>query len=157
MPSFCSAAPCPCMHSLPPLLPGHLHLSRAQGAGCSLETIFPTPPGCRWLNTLGLLASQGIDVVVRHSFLDHGHNHLVDQNFNPLPVGLPGGARRDAPFSLMFFLGEGGSGFSLPCAQKDVLPLSPTPLADAWLHHRKIQGTAEDPPLLVACLNSARK
>ncbi|GAB0192151.1 inactive heparanase-2 [Grus japonensis] len=38
-----------------------------------------------WLNTLGLLASQGIDVVVRHSFLDHGHNHLVDQNFNPLP------------------------------------------------------------------------
>lgn len=43
----------------------------------------------RWLNTLGLLASQGIDVVVRHSFLDHGHNHLVDQNFNPLPVGLP--------------------------------------------------------------------
>lgn len=45
----------------------------------------------RWLNTLGLLASQGIDVVVRHSFLDHGHNHLVDQNFNPLPVGLPGG------------------------------------------------------------------
>lgn len=55
------------------------------------------PPWCpgsvpsvpRWLNTLGLLASQGIDVVVRHSFLDHGHNHLVDQNFNPLPVGLP--------------------------------------------------------------------
>lgn len=30
-------------------------------------------------------------MVVRHSFLDHGHNHLVDQNFNPLPVGLPGG------------------------------------------------------------------
>ncbi|XP_056351073.1 inactive heparanase-2 isoform X2 [Oenanthe melanoleuca] len=42
--------------------------------------------GFLWLNTLGLLASQGIDVVVRHSFLDHGHNHLVDQNFNPLPV-----------------------------------------------------------------------
>ncbi|KAM6089980.1 inactive heparanase-2 isoform 2-T2 [Theristicus caerulescens] len=41
--------------------------------------------GFLWLNTLGLLASQGIDVVVRHSFLDHGHNHLVDQNFNPLP------------------------------------------------------------------------
>lgn len=66
----------------------------------------PLPPGCRWLNTLGLLASQGIDVVVRHSFLDHGHNHLVDQNFNPLPVGLPGGTRKDAPFSLIvFFLG----------------------------------------------------
>ncbi|XP_066047223.1 inactive heparanase-2 isoform X3 [Chamaea fasciata] len=42
--------------------------------------------GFLWLNTLGLLASQGIDVVVRHSFLDHGHNHLVDQNFNPLPL-----------------------------------------------------------------------
>ncbi|NXO77795.1 HPSE2 protein, partial [Sitta europaea] len=41
--------------------------------------------GFLWLNTLGLLASQGIDVVVRHSFLNHGHNHLVDQNFNPLP------------------------------------------------------------------------
>ncbi|NXH95363.1 HPSE2 protein, partial [Pachycephala philippinensis] len=41
--------------------------------------------GFLWLNTLGLLASQGIDVVVRNSFLDHGHNHLVDQNFNPLP------------------------------------------------------------------------
>ncbi|NWS71610.1 HPSE2 protein, partial [Crotophaga sulcirostris] len=41
--------------------------------------------GFLWLNTLGMLASQGIDVVVRHSFLDHGHNHLVDQNFNPLP------------------------------------------------------------------------
>lgn len=51
----------------------------------------PAPSIPRWLNTLGLLASQGIDVVVRHSFLDHGHNHLVDQNFNPLPVGLPGG------------------------------------------------------------------
>ncbi|KAM8806367.1 inactive heparanase-2 isoform 2-T2 [Eudromia elegans] len=41
--------------------------------------------GFLWLNTLGLLASRGVDVVVRHSFLDHGHNHLVDQNFNPLP------------------------------------------------------------------------
>ncbi|XP_063163059.1 inactive heparanase-2 isoform X1 [Candoia aspera] len=38
-----------------------------------------------WLNSLGMLASQGIDVVMRHSFFDHGHNHLVDQNFNPLP------------------------------------------------------------------------
>jgi hypothetical protein len=40
----------------------------------------------RWLNTLGMLANQGIDVVIRHSFFDHGYNHLVDQNFNPLPV-----------------------------------------------------------------------
>ncbi|XP_063163060.1 inactive heparanase-2 isoform X2 [Candoia aspera] len=39
----------------------------------------------QWLNSLGMLASQGIDVVMRHSFFDHGHNHLVDQNFNPLP------------------------------------------------------------------------
>ncbi|KAL7990703.1 hypothetical protein Chor_014133 [Crotalus horridus] len=38
-----------------------------------------------WLNSLGMLANQGIDVVMRHSFFDHGHNHLVDQNFNPLP------------------------------------------------------------------------
>ncbi|XP_033005803.1 inactive heparanase-2 isoform X2 [Lacerta agilis] len=38
-----------------------------------------------WLNSLGMLSSQGIDVVMRHSFFDHGHNHLVDQNFNPLP------------------------------------------------------------------------
>ncbi|XP_010636823.1 inactive heparanase-2 isoform X1 [Fukomys damarensis] len=41
--------------------------------------------GLLWLNTLGMLASQGIDVVIRHSFFDHGYNHLVDQNFNPLP------------------------------------------------------------------------
>ncbi|XP_059586270.1 inactive heparanase-2 isoform X3 [Alligator mississippiensis] len=41
--------------------------------------------GFLWLNTLGMLAHQGIDVVMRHSFFDHGHNHLVDQNFNPLP------------------------------------------------------------------------
>lgn len=42
----------------------------------------------RWLNTLGMSANQGIDVVIRHSFFDHGYNHLVDQNFNPLPVRL---------------------------------------------------------------------
>ncbi|XP_036294695.1 inactive heparanase-2 [Pipistrellus kuhlii] len=41
--------------------------------------------GFLWLNTLGMLANQGIDVVIRHSFFDHGYNHLVDQNFNPLP------------------------------------------------------------------------
>lgn len=81
----------------------------------------PLPPGCRWLNTLGLLASQGIDVVVRHSFLDHGHNHLVDQNFNPLPVGLPRGAYKDAPFSLIvFFLGGGIWFFSSLCKEQCV-------------------------------------
>ncbi|MEE6486262.1 hypothetical protein FKM82_014558, partial [Ascaphus truei] len=41
--------------------------------------------GFLWLNTLGMSANQGIDVVIRHSFFDHGYNHLVDQNFNPLP------------------------------------------------------------------------
>uniref|UniRef100_H3A912 Heparanase 2 (inactive) n=1 Tax=Latimeria chalumnae TaxID=7897 RepID=H3A912_LATCH len=41
--------------------------------------------GFLWLNTLGMAAKQGIDVVIRHSFFDHGYNHLVDQNFNPLP------------------------------------------------------------------------
>lgn len=59
----------------------------------------------RWLNTLGLLASQGIDVVVRHSFLDHGHNHLVDQNFNPLPVGLPRGRHTGSGYSLLILGG----------------------------------------------------
>ncbi|XP_075790576.1 inactive heparanase-2 [Pelodiscus sinensis] len=41
--------------------------------------------GFLWLNTLGLLASQGIEVAMRLSLFDHGHSHLVDQNFNPLP------------------------------------------------------------------------
>ncbi|XP_073408918.1 inactive heparanase-2 isoform X2 [Dendrobates tinctorius] len=41
--------------------------------------------GFLWLNTLGMSANQGVDVVIRHSFFDHGYNHLVDQNFNPLP------------------------------------------------------------------------
>ncbi|XP_015722571.1 inactive heparanase-2 isoform X2 [Coturnix japonica] len=54
--------------------------------------------GFLWLNTLGLLASQGIDVVVRHSFLDHGHNHLVDQNFNPLP-GQPAARLKQVPIA----------------------------------------------------------
>ena len=42
----------------------------------------------RWVNTLGMAAVQGIDVVLRHSFFDYGYTHLVDQNFNPLPVSL---------------------------------------------------------------------
>ncbi|XP_018621717.1 inactive heparanase-2 [Scleropages formosus] len=41
--------------------------------------------GFLWLNTLGMSAVQGIDVVLRHSFFDYGYNQLVDQNFNPLP------------------------------------------------------------------------
>lgn len=42
----------------------------------------------RWVNALGMAAMQGIDVVLRHSFFDYGYTHLVDQNFNPLPVSL---------------------------------------------------------------------
>ncbi|KAJ8013758.1 hypothetical protein DPEC_G00033120 [Dallia pectoralis] len=38
-----------------------------------------------WLNTLGIAAIQGIDVVLRHSFFDYGYTHLVDQTFYPLP------------------------------------------------------------------------
>lgn len=40
------------------------------------------------MNTLGMAAVQGIDVVLRHSFFDYGYTHLVDQHFNPLPVSL---------------------------------------------------------------------
>uniref|UniRef100_A0A672IJD5 Heparanase 2 n=1 Tax=Salarias fasciatus TaxID=181472 RepID=A0A672IJD5_SALFA len=46
-----------------------------------------------WVNTLGMAALQGIDVVLRHSFFDYGYTHLVDQHFNPLP---------DYWFSLVF-------------------------------------------------------
>ncbi|KAM9559709.1 LOW QUALITY PROTEIN: inactive heparanase-2-like [Salvelinus alpinus] len=41
--------------------------------------------GFLWLNTLGMAAMQGVDVVLRHSFFDYGYTHLVDQHFNPLP------------------------------------------------------------------------
>ncbi|XP_026879533.1 inactive heparanase-2 [Electrophorus electricus] len=41
--------------------------------------------GFLWLNTLGISAMQGIDVVLRHTFFDYGYSHLVDQHFNPLP------------------------------------------------------------------------
>ncbi|KAM4729923.1 inactive heparanase-2 isoform 2-T2 [Anableps anableps] len=46
-----------------------------------------------WMNSLGVAAVQGIDVVLRHSFFDYGYTHLVDQHFNPLP---------DYWFSLVF-------------------------------------------------------
>uniref|UniRef100_A0A3Q3R2D2 Heparanase 2 n=2 Tax=Monopterus albus TaxID=43700 RepID=A0A3Q3R2D2_MONAL len=49
--------------------------------------------GFLWVNTLGMAAVQGIDVVMRHSFFDYGYTHLVDQHFNPLP---------DYWFSLVF-------------------------------------------------------
>lgn len=89
-------------------LANHLKgLARAVGAGGCPPPRQPdsAPSVPRWLNTLGLLASQGIDVVVRHSFLDHGHNHLVDQNFNPLPVGLPRGHHAGSGYSLLILGG----------------------------------------------------
>ncbi|XP_030604124.1 inactive heparanase-2 isoform X2 [Archocentrus centrarchus] len=49
--------------------------------------------GFLWVNTLGMAALHGIDVVLRHSFFDYGYTHLVDQHFNPLP---------DYWFSLVF-------------------------------------------------------
>ncbi|XP_055503014.1 inactive heparanase-2 [Leucoraja erinacea] len=53
------------------------------GGNSNLSDTFAA--GFLWLNTLGMSAKQGMDVVVRNSFFDHGYNHLVDQNFNPLP------------------------------------------------------------------------
>ncbi|CAL8283870.1 unnamed protein product [Arctogadus glacialis] len=41
--------------------------------------------GFLWLNTLGMAAVQGVDVVLRHSLFDYGYTRLVDQHFNPLP------------------------------------------------------------------------
>ncbi|XP_003964172.2 inactive heparanase-2 isoform X1 [Takifugu rubripes] len=41
--------------------------------------------GFLWVNSLGMAAMQGIDVVLRHSFFDYGYTRLVDQYFNPLP------------------------------------------------------------------------
>ncbi|KAK0131922.1 Inactive heparanase-2 [Merluccius polli] len=41
--------------------------------------------GFLWLNTLGMAAVQGIDVVLRHSLFDYGYTRLVDQHFSPLP------------------------------------------------------------------------
>ncbi|CAG6017209.1 unnamed protein product [Menidia menidia] len=49
--------------------------------------------GFLWMNTLGVAAVQGMDVILRHSFFDYGYTHLVDQHFNPLP---------DYWFSLIF-------------------------------------------------------
>lgn len=40
----------------------------------------------RWLDKLGLSARQGIDVVMRQVFFGAGTYHLVDANFEPLPV-----------------------------------------------------------------------
>lgn len=40
----------------------------------------------RWLDKLGLSARQGIDVVMRQVFFGAGTYHLVDADFEPLPV-----------------------------------------------------------------------
>ncbi|XP_050829707.1 heparanase isoform X2 [Serinus canaria] len=44
--------------------------------------------GFMWLDKLGLSARQGIDVVMRQVFFGAGTYHLVDANFEPLPVSL---------------------------------------------------------------------
>ncbi|XP_069756333.1 inactive heparanase-2 isoform X2 [Narcine bancroftii] len=54
-------------------------------AGATTNLSHTYAAGFLWLNTLGMSAKQGMDVVFRNSFFDHGYNHLVDQNFNPLP------------------------------------------------------------------------
>lgn len=50
--------------------------------------VYFCPAALRWVNTLGMAASHGVDAVLRHSFFDYGYSHLVDQHFNPLPVSL---------------------------------------------------------------------
>jgi hypothetical protein len=40
----------------------------------------------RWLDKLGLSAQMGIEVVMRQVLFGAGNYHLVDQNFEPLPV-----------------------------------------------------------------------
>lgn len=40
----------------------------------------------RWLDKLGLSARMGIEVVMRQVFFGAGNYHLVDDNFEPLPV-----------------------------------------------------------------------
>ena len=40
----------------------------------------------RWLDKLGLSARMGIEVVMRQVFFGAGNYHLVDENFEPLPV-----------------------------------------------------------------------
>lgn len=51
------------------------------------------------MNTLGVAAVQGIDVVLRHSFFDYGYTHLVDQQFNPLPVSFLKNDDENTPMS----------------------------------------------------------
>ena len=40
----------------------------------------------RWLDKLGLSARMGIEVVMRQVLFGAGNYHLVDGNFEPLPV-----------------------------------------------------------------------
>lgn len=40
----------------------------------------------RWLDKLGLSARMGIEVVMRQVLFGAGNYHLVDENFEPLPV-----------------------------------------------------------------------
>lgn len=40
----------------------------------------------RWLDKLGLSARMGMEVVMRQVLFGAGNYHLVDENFEPLPV-----------------------------------------------------------------------
>lgn len=137
----------------------------------------------RWLNTLGMLANQGIDVVIRHSFFDHGYNHLVDQNFNPLPVSE---IKIPSSFSMSFssldhaLFHSGRIFLLLPVNLMNWTEAFLTHFTDFWLYpppptplhvhvhththiyiyriyyyNFKKSCAVEIPHLLVACLNSA--
>ncbi|TKC46796.1 hypothetical protein EI555_016007 [Monodon monoceros] len=59
--------------------------SSAYGGGAPLlSNTFAA--GFMWLDKLGLSARMGIEVVMRQVFFGAGNYHLVDENFEPLPV-----------------------------------------------------------------------
>ncbi|GAB1289892.1 Heparanase [Apodemus speciosus] len=59
--------------------------SSAYGGGAPLlSNTFAA--GFMWLDKLGLSAQMGIEVVMRQVFFGAGNYHLVDENFEPLPV-----------------------------------------------------------------------
>lgn len=82
LPAFCEC--CRCSFLMPCVFKWKSKVS----AAASPTWVFCCHLFPRWVNTLGTAAVQGIDVVLRHSFFDYGYTHLVDQNFNPLPVSV---------------------------------------------------------------------